>query len=70
MSAVQSSGSICSASLVEPTTSTKSAVTGLRSPVSRAARIFVMSGVGAAAVRAGVGRVRVDRRRVSGSRVG
>src|SRR5918995_3739101 len=49
MSAVQSSGSICSASVVDPTTSAKRAVTGLRSPVSRAARILVTSGVGPAA---------------------
>src|SRR5258705_7559589 len=49
--AVQSSGSICSASDVEPTTSANSAVTGLSSPVIRAVRIFVMRGVGAAAIR-------------------
>src|SRR3990170_1771334 len=47
--AVQSSGSIRSASAVEPTTSANTAVTGLRSPVSLAARIFSMSGDGAAA---------------------
>src|SRR6185436_8749547 len=47
--AVQSSGSICSAIEVEPTTSAKSAVTGLRSPVRRAVRILVISGAGAAA---------------------
>ena len=50
MMTVQSSGSICSASVVESTTSTKSAVTGFRSPVSRAARILLMSGAGAAAI--------------------
>src|SRR5690242_2111848 len=47
--AVQSSGSICSAIEVEPTTSAKRAVTGLRSPVRRALRILVISGAGAAA---------------------
>ena len=46
MIAVQSSGSIVSASEVEPTTSANSAVTGLRSPVSRGARIFSTSGSG------------------------
>src|SRR4051812_2675662 len=49
MSCVQSSGSIPSASVVEPTMSAKSAVTGLRSPVSLAARIFSTRGAGAAA---------------------
>src|SRR5262249_998949 len=39
----------CSARVVEPTTSAKRAVTGLRSPVRRAVRILVMSGAGAAA---------------------
>src|SRR5262245_11468823 len=47
--AVQSSGSICSARVVEPTTSAKRAVTGLRSPVRRAVRILVIRGAGAAA---------------------
>jgi hypothetical protein len=47
--AVQSSGSICSARLVEPTTSAKRAVTGFRSPVRRAVRILVIRGTGAAA---------------------
>src|SRR4051812_35447920 len=49
MSCVQSSGSIDSASVVEPTMSAKSAVTGLRSPVSLALRILSTSGAGAAA---------------------
>src|SRR6188472_3627510 len=48
---VQSSGSIVSARAVEPTTSENSAVTGLRSPVSLAARIMSMSGAGALLVR-------------------
>src|SRR5579859_5620307 len=51
MIAVQSSASICSAREVEPTTSAKSAVTTLRSPARRAARIFAASGAGAAAAR-------------------
>src|SRR5919109_178623 len=51
MIAAQSSGSIRSARLVEPTTSAKSAVTGLRSPLTRAARSLAATGGGAAAVR-------------------
>ena len=43
---LQSSGSVVSASVVEPTTSAKIAVTGLRSPVSFEARIFRASGSG------------------------
>ncbi len=39
-------GSICSASMVDPTTSANSAVTGFRSPVSLAARIFSTRGAG------------------------
>src|SRR5215210_5020757 len=48
----QSSGSICSASEVEPTTSANTAVTGLRSPDSLAAHILSTSGAGAAAASA------------------
>src|SRR5687767_2779035 len=48
MIVVQSSGSMRSRIAVEPTTSANSAVTGLRSPVSFASRIFSMSGAGAA----------------------
>src|SRR5258708_30363311 len=44
---VHSSASICSARVVEPTTSTKSAVTTLRSLVTSAMRILLTSVVGA-----------------------
>ena len=47
MMKVQSSGSMLSASEVEPTMSAKMAVTGFRSPTSRALRARVSSGAGA-----------------------
>jgi hypothetical protein len=47
---IHSSGSIVSASAVEPTTSANSAVTGFRSPVTGAARSFSRRGGGAADV--------------------
>src|ERR671915_583390 len=47
----QSSGSIDSRYVVEPTTSANRAVTGLRSPVILAARIFATRGAGAVAAR-------------------
>ena len=49
MMPVHSSASIDSAREVDPTTSAKSAVTGLRSPVRRGACIFLTRGWGAAA---------------------
>jgi hypothetical protein len=49
MMAVHSSGSMRSASIVEPTTSTNSTVTNLRSPDKCAARIFSARGAGVAA---------------------
>src|SRR5262249_24074550 len=51
MMAVHSSASICSARVVEPTTSTKSTVTILRSLVTSAMRILLTSAVGVSVFR-------------------